>query len=184
MDLQSTSWRWLVAVRAVPLARAPVRWHVMAACGLVLVVAGACLVLAAQMRMALDRALTHQLDAQAQLRSSSSPDARKQLMPELALLEAKRLDDVVRDISRFAAQRNLRVGSLRIEHAAPGGRLAQVQLTIATKGAYGDLKSWLSELLARYPSVALKSLALQAPPPGSAMVSANLTLTLFMKSAQ
>ncbi len=184
MDVQSTYWRWIAAVRAVPLARAPVRWHMLAACGLVLVVAAVCLVVAAQTRKALDRALTDQVEAQAQLRNSSALDAGKQLAPELALLEPRRLDDVVRDISRFATERNLRVGSLRIEHAAPSGRLAQVQLTLAAKGTYSDLKSWLSELLARYPSVALKSLALQAPPAGSAMVSANLTLTLFMKPAQ
>jgi Tfp pilus assembly protein PilO len=162
----------------------PLPWHAGAAAFAVLCVAGLCFFWYGHVAQSSIKARASLTEAQTQLRAAESAAMPSTLTPKMTLLDAGRLDEVVRDISRFAAQHSIRVGSLRVEHAPTGGIYGQVQFNISARGNYGELKAWLSELLARYPSVALKSLALQAPAQGASQVGATLSLLVYLKPAR
>lgn len=175
-------YRTLLAT--VPLGRVRLRWHATAAA---LVTLSAMLLALAWNNSAgrdVRQARAAQLTAQNDLRVAQTAASRAGIRPDLSLLEPKRLDDVVRDISQFAVQREVAIASLRIDPSAAAGAFSQVQFTVSAKGSYGALKGWLSEILARYPALALKAIALQAPAQGSAQVGATFSLLLFLKPSR
>ncbi len=73
------------------------------------------------------------------------------------------IDDVVRDLGRFAQTQGLKLGALNIAHQAATNReLGKTQLSLTLRGEYGKSKAFLAELLARYPSLAVQTLSVRS----------------------
>ena len=96
----------------------------------------------------------------------------------MPLLERHQLEQVVADLGQFASARSLRLGSLQLEYSQPAKGLLQVRFRTTVAGDYPGIKSWLGELLAGYPSLALQSLSMRAEDgrPLEAAVALNLYL--------
>lgn len=169
----------------MPLSRWPLSWHV----GIALV----CLFVAGVAALLWERHLvTRHAQVLAQYRQIEAEFQRLQqagghapAQPMLPLAEAGQLDRVVRDIGQFADARAVRVVSLKIEHmgntGAAAGDVPQVRLALQAAGSYTSLKSWLAELLARYPALALHSLSLHAGTNAQQQVEAAVSFALFLK---
>ncbi len=92
------------------------------------------------------------------------------------------VDDVVRDIGRFAQSQALGLGALTIAHQTPTAReLGRVQLTLSAVGEYAKTKAFMAELLARYPSLAVQSLTVRAGATDSAAQEWQWLLVLYTK---
>jgi hypothetical protein len=122
-------------------------------------------------------ALERRLPPKIPATSSFPPADFTQTLPQSVAHE-----DVVRDTSRFAQKAGVQIASLTIQkQAATASELGTVQFTIAAKADYQAAKTWLAELLARYPSLALQSLSLRAAPNEPARQEVRAVLLLFVK---
>ena len=165
-------------LREEPPGRWPTAWHaVMAA---TLAAASVCAAyawdrhLVARHRQAL-AALAH---AKLQLQQAQRPAPHATPSPAVPLPQRDQLEQVVADFGQFAAVRSLRLGSLQLEYNRPAKGLMEVRFRTTLAGDYPGIKSWLGELLARYPSLALHSLSMRAEEgrPLEASVALNLYL--------
>jgi hypothetical protein len=147
------------------------RWSLLAHLGLALallvlmyaLMQGA-LMLSQQLLLASENALNV---LQAQARDASARDAAITNTQPLdfthGLPTQSTIDDVVRDLGRFAQTQGLKPGALNIAHQAATNReLGKTQLTLTLQGEYGKSKAFLAELMARYPSLAVQTLSVRA----------------------
>jgi len=200
--------RLRAALADLPPARWPLAWHVGAAVTLAGAAGLAVTALHLSAGQRRDAATALLLQSQAAVAQARALPGGSAAPPALAWLEPARLDDVVRDIGRFAAERDVRVGSLRIEHdAAPADpaqmplappappaphaptsaaqipAVPQVRIACQAAGAYAALKGWLSDLLARHPALAARAVTLQAPAAPGQAVAAAVSFVVFLKPA-
>ncbi|MGE0097847.1 MAG: hypothetical protein AB7S86_05810 [Hydrogenophaga sp.] len=94
------------------------------------------------------------------------------------------VDDLTRFMSEQAIVNRLAFRTLSISHTAPSAQAwGMVSLEVVASGAYGDVKNWQGGLLARYPSLAVRSLGLQ--PLGSSIhadgLEARMTWVLYVR---
>jgi hypothetical protein len=166
-----------------PPGRWPLSWHVLAA----LLALGA---LAATATLALKTAtsasghelaevqrLTLQLRAS---RTQSTPltSPSNTLVPD----SAARADDVVRDVGHLARELGVDVTTLTIfAQPATARETGWIQFSVQAGGNYTALKTWLSQLLARYDRLALTHLQIRASAAGAARVDSDLTLVLYVR---
>jgi hypothetical protein len=107
---------------------------------------------------------------------------REQTDFQTMLPGAARADDVVRDVNRFAQSLGVQINSLAVENrAGTVSELAKVQFNVVAQAEYKNAKTWLAELLARYPTLAVHSMSLRAQPNGGARQDVRVTLVLFVK---
>lgn len=92
------------------------------------------------------------------------------------LLPASRLDEVLKECTAFAGARNVRLQAVRVEHAAIAADVARAALAVQLSGDYAGVKSWLSDVLARFPSLAVQSLAMRAADNRQLDVSVSLAI--------
>jgi len=166
-----------------PLSRWPLRFHVAAACLAVAAAAGVAglLMYAAaeksrQQRAEL-RALENRLQILVQDEKKRSAGNFLQTLPL-----ASSADEVVRDMGRHAQALKIQVASLSIAVTDPSpGLVRKVQFNLTASGDYTSMKSWLAEMLGRYPSLGVQTLSLRGLPNDALRQEIQLALVLFVK---
>lgn len=121
--------------------------------------------------------------AQSELHTAQGamPAAAKKIFVD-ALPSALQTDDVTRDISRFAETLGVQITAMSVQVRSPSAsEIGKVQFNLAAQAGYTAGKSWLTELLARYPSLGIQSLSIRAQPNNAARQDIQLTLVLFVQ---
>ncbi len=104
--------------------------------------------------------------------------------PEFAqnLPDRSVVDDVVRDIGRNATSLGVSLGAVTVVHQdASAHELGKVQFTVTASAEYGRAKAWLSELLARYASLAVQTLSVRASVGEGGRQEWQLVFILYVK---
>lgn len=100
-----------------------------------------------------------------------------QTLPRMA-----RADEVTRDIGRFADSLGVRIVSLSVDsRAASSTELGKVQFNLSAQADYKAGKAWLSELLARYSSLAVQSLLMRSEANAALRQDMRVTLVLWVQ---
>ncbi|WP_294772599.1 type 4a pilus biogenesis protein PilO [uncultured Rhodoferax sp.] len=116
----------------------------------------------------------------AEARKTPPPSAIEQF--EKALPSPQVAEAVARDITAFAAEANVQLSSVQIEHqASKPSDYATVLYQISAKGEYKQTKQWIAELLGRYETLGIKSLSLQALANEAARQELRMTLVLYVR---
>jgi hypothetical protein len=98
------------------------------------------------------------------------------------LPERQIADNVSRDIAAFGQTLGVQISAIQIEQrSATPTDLGAVFFSISGKSDYRSTKTWVSDLLGRYPSLAIKTLSLQALPNEAARLDIRITLVLYVK---
>lgn len=174
----------------VPFAHWSRLRHVLSVALVGLAVLVMCLLWDAREANLLVRAQAQLDDAQKALRQDNadrmrevSADVTKSLQD--ALPSPVILDQVQADISRFAEELHLQLVSMVTEHPSVTAQdVSRIGFQVIVRGDYQGIKSWLSELLARYPTLALQQLQIQAATQDPAMgvrQEARVTLVLYVR---
>lgn len=83
------------------------------------------------------------------------------------------------DMTRLAKQHHVQLINLSVEASAKTPQaLAQRQITVQVKTDYANLKTWMGELMGRYPWLAVKSLNGQSAEAG---LDINMTWVLYVE---
>lgn len=170
----------------IPLSLWPLRRHFIVASALVVVLTLAVLALGrwqASQQQALQSqtaALQQELQQLQQQRSAStSPDLFS------TLPAASRSDDITRDIARFAQTHGVQISTVGIEaRKASEAQWPQHLFQVAAQCAYPACKSWLGELLDRYPSLTVQSLSMQSNPQSPGSLELRASLAWFVRGGQ
>jgi len=165
----------------VPPSLWPMAWHATAVVALLIALSIAGYLVHRSHRMQYLQAMDTLKSAQQDLeRLRQSPPADP--ISSIRLAEASTVDDILRDFGEFGKANAVTMGAVTIERdveAAP--EFNQIRITAKASGEYIRLKSWLTELLARYPSLVLSTLSLRRTAPDSSQVEATLSLSLYLK---
>lgn len=167
----------------IPLRRWPWHYHLVPAAVLLLgcALAGGWALQRASLRLAdlqsAHAAVQQQLHALQNRPPDTAPADFTQSLPSAA-----HADEVARDIGRFAQSAGVQISSLTVE-ARPAGatELGRVHFNVAAQAPYRASKDWLAELLARYASLGVQSLSLQALPNDAARQDIRVTLVWFVR---
>lgn len=96
------------------------------------------------------------------------------------------MDALQTDVSRFADSNRLQLVSLTTEHASVADPdTPRIVFQVSVRGDYAGIKSWLSELLARYPTLSLQQLQVQnasQDPTSSQRQETRVTLVLYVRA--
>ena len=123
------------------------------------------------------RTLQSQLDGLRRSPASTGPQDFSQTLPA-----SSRADDVVRDIGRFAQAHAMAVTSIGIEpRVATTAELGKVTFNIAAITDYRATKAMTAELLARYPTLGMQSLALRPLPNDQTRLDVRLVLVMVTR---
>lgn len=91
-------------------------------------------------------------------------------------------EDVVRDITKFGQSLGVRIVSLAVApQAASASEVGKVQFILVAVAEYQAAKAWLAELLARYPTLGIQTLAMRPQSNNPLAQDIQLSLTLFVK---
>ena len=167
----------------LPVNRWPIAYHVLLWGFVVCAVAAAA-------RFGVHRADTVLADRDTELRTlqsqlvglrrspaSTGPQDFSQTLPT-----SSRADDVVREIGRFAQAHAVAVTSIGIEpRAATSTEVGKVTFNIAAIADYRTTKAMTAELLARYPTLGMQSLALRPLPNDQTRLDVRLVLALVTR---
>ncbi|NBW51972.1 MAG: hypothetical protein EBR49_18150 [Betaproteobacteria bacterium] len=114
----------------------------------------------------------------------NSTDVIRRLLS--ALPSPSIVDALQADISRFAEGNRVQLISLTTEHASVAAPdTPRIVLQVSVRGDYAGIKSWLSELLARYPTLSLQQLQIQnasQDPASGQRQEARVTLMLYVRA--
>jgi hypothetical protein len=176
--------RNLKHLRYIPWGQWPLRYHVSLS-GLVVLLVGVMLIILGQQISEQRRLLVAQnlklheelgvLLANAPLRSEPDFDQKLPL--------ARNTDAVARDVGRFAQDVGLQVTNLAINPSpATVTQLGHVQFTVSASGPYKATKTWLAELLARYPSLSVVTLTMQRRSNDPSQQDVHLVLVWYVQS--
>lgn len=167
----------------IPMRRWPLRFHVAAACMAVLAMSGVAGLLVygtaekSRQQQAELRALETRLKILAQDEKKRSAGNFMQTLPLAASA-----DEVVRDMGRHAQALKIQVASLSIAVTEPSpGLIRKVQFNLTASGDYTSMKSWLAEMLGRYPSLGVQTLSLRGLPNDALRQEIQLALVLFVR---
>lgn len=95
---------------------------------------------------------------------------------------ASSADEVVHDMGRHAQAMKIQVASLSIAVADPSPSLIRkIQFNLTASGEYASIKSWLSEMIGRYPSLGVQTLSLRGLPNDALRQEIQLALVLFVR---
>jgi len=164
----------------VPIARWPLLAH--ATCALIVVAACSTAAYVWERAVAKRHAAASTLlqHAEAEFRSASNHTATAEA--PLPLADASRLDDFLRDLGQLATERSVRINSLNVGHSRATSDVRQAEVNAQLVADYTATKAWLSEVLARYPSVALHSLSMRAAEGGQ--LETTVSLRLYMRGSK
>lgn len=159
------------------------RWHAYACTGAAVAFIAAGLLLLSMQRNRLsqiDSDLKSAKSALQALRTTSAGAPTRSLFH--APSSAKAAQDLVADIGYWAKTLDWRLVSISVrKQEASAHELGRVQLEVTTSAGYDEVKLGLSGLLARYPSLALQSLSIQAATDGGRQHQVRMALILFLK---
>lgn len=114
----------------------------------------------------------------------SSKDSLQRLVN--ALPSSSIVESLQTDISRFAVSNRVHLKSLSTEHASVADQdTPRIVLQVSLRGDYAGIKSWLSELLARYPTLSLQQMQIQNAAQDPALgvdQEARMTLVLYVRA--
>lgn len=167
--------------RRVPFERWSVLSHVALAALLLIAIA-----LGGWWRLQVDHAdlfalQNQQKSLQAQMVGLPGPVAVQanfaQSLPDLG-----RVDDVARDIGQFAKDLGVQVVSMAIDSQAPSpAEWGRVQFNVSAQAQYKNTKTWLAELLGRYPALGIQSVSIRAHPTDSTRQEVRVAMVLYVK---
>ena len=168
----------------VPFVLMPVQQHLAAAAALVVLsMVPAALILkeqrhsTAQVKLELGRTLLEASNAQGARADSPSYTTYMKQFPTMSLT-----DQVTRDVLGFAQSNSVQVRSLTPSLTSPTAKtLGSLQLNLSATAEYGATKSWLAQLMDRYPALAVQSFTLLANSGESVRQEVALSLVLFLK---
>lgn len=168
-------------VLSIPPSRWPLPWHITAAVALALLVAFA----GYQWRALQLRTLRH---AETALQQAELEFARLRKQPRVdqsdsqpLLARSQSVDQVIRDLSQFAESSKVRLASVRIEHGEEGAAAARpIRFNTKAYGDYPNLKTWLAELLARYPALVISSANMRSVGPDNRQLDASVAFVLYV----
>jgi type IV pilus biogenesis protein CpaD/CtpE len=99
-----------------------------------------------------------------------------------ALPSVLRADEVQRDISRFAQTLGVQISSLSVQTRPPSTtEIGKVNFNLVAQADYTACKTWLAELLGRYPSLGVQNLSMHAQANEGIRQDIRLSLVLFVK---
>jgi hypothetical protein len=179
------SLRGIPAFWSVPLSRWPFAWHAWTALALAGAVGTGGYLWHGQQAARYSAAL-HKLEiAQRELQQAQQNSRPVDPLAALPLADPHVVDDVLRDLGEFGKLHSVTVASVTIERDADAGAaMKRVRLVVKASAEYEALKSWLGELLARYPSLALSTLSLRRAAADTSPLDASLSLSLYVKAAR
>jgi hypothetical protein len=178
--------RWDLASRVpafvwIPPARWPLRWHAAVAVAVILAMALGAFLWRRELVRDYREAARALRKAEAEL-SQIRREPQPAPAPMPALADASSVENVVRDVGQFALPRSVKIASVQIEYELERGPAGtQVRVLARAHGEYSALKSWLGELLARYPALAVSSLTLR-PAADQKQLDATVAFALFLKA--
>jgi Tfp pilus assembly protein PilO len=98
------------------------------------------------------------------------------------LISNNKSDEIVRQMSRLAAEKGIHLDSLKIvPTAATVNELGKVQYTVTLKTDYYLFKGWLSGMLSRYPALGVNTLSIRGLPNDNTKQDINLSMLLYLK---
>ncbi len=118
---------------------------------------------------------------------SAREDSTDVIRRLLSALPSPSIVDLLQtDISSFAEGNRVQLVSLTTEHASVAAPdTPRIVLQLSVRGDYAGIKSWLSELLTRYPTLSLQLLQIQNASQESASgqrQEARVTLVLYVRA--
>ena len=166
-----------------PFSRWPLHHHVWVAVLVLGVLGTAVAVYLHSAAVAYVQQQTEGQAVQAQLRAAQAagvrvePPSFTQSLPRVTLA-----DDVARDISRFAQPLGVQIASMGVDTRAPTAtELGRVQFNLTAQADYKAGKAWLAELLARYPTLGVQTLAVRTQANDVARQDLRVALVLWVK---
>lgn len=116
------------------------------------------------------------------VQSKAEQTIEKKVFSEL-LANANISDEVVREMSRLAAEKGIVLESLKIAPIAETvSELGKVQYNLAIKTDYYLFKGWLAGLLSRYPALGVSVMSIRGVAADSGKQDINLSLVLYLKN--
>jgi Tfp pilus assembly protein PilO len=165
--------------------------HIACACLAAATAAALCTAWGIREDRLLDSAQTQLDDAKRESLQNLSDGEKRSIKDSLqrllsALPYPSIVDALQADISRFAEGNRVQLVSLTTEHASVAAPdTPRIVLQVSVRGDYAGIKSWLSELLARYPTLSLQLLQIQNASQESASgqhQEARVTLVLYVRA--
>lgn len=99
------------------------------------------------------------------------------------LPQATRSDDVIRDMTRSAQSLGIQISSLTVQTQPRSEReLGKIQYQLSMTADYRSTKTWLAELLGRYPTLGIQNMTMRAQPNEPTRQETRATLVFFVKS--
>jgi hypothetical protein len=99
-----------------------------------------------------------------------------------SLPAASRSDEVIQELSRQAQLLGVQIASISVVATDPSvSELRKIQFNVNANGDYRAIKTWLGEMLGRYPSLAAQTLSIRGLPNDSLRKEAQLTFLFFVK---
>lgn len=121
-------------------------------------------------------ALQRQIQEHKQTAFATTGDFTQTLPPR------SKSDEVVRDMSRFATSVGAQISSLTVHpQPATDRELGRIQYNVRLGASYSTAKTWLAELLARYPTLALQELTMQALASDPLRNDVSASLVLYVR---
>lgn len=167
----------------LPAKRWSILQHMLLASLLVLGVAAASWIWGQVSRNALSASRAELLELRSQQKSvqraSTSPSSTSlaQTLPG-----ARQSEDIVREIGRSAQALGVKVVSLSIEpRAATATEFGRVQFSLVVSAQYRAVKSWIAELLSRYPRLGVASMSMQNSANDPSQLDISMIMVLITK---
>lgn len=93
-----------------------------------------------------------------------------------------RSDEVVNELSRQAQLLGVQISSLSVIASDPSAsELRRVQFNLNASAEYKAAKTWLTEILSRYPSLGVQSLSIRGLPNDSVRQETQVSFVLYVK---
>lgn len=91
------------------------------------------------------------------------------------------VDEVIQQAGLAARRSGVNIRSLSVSHqaASPAAR-GRVNLEVSAGGSYAALKAWQSDVLARFPALAVQNLRMQVAAGGAAALESQWTWVLYV----
>ena len=171
-------------LRHIPVSHWPLVWHLLLATGTCVLVALLGLVGVYQITLQNQYLLVQHAELEGELLSLRAVGGST-VLPDVtqSFPTPKHTDDVVRDIGRFAEEVGVQVSNLSVSTLPSSPtQLGRVQFNIAAMGSYKSTKAWLSELLARYTSLAITGLSIQRSQSDPLQQDVHLILVWYVQA--
>lgn len=110
-----------------------------------------------------------------------SPDEQRSAPSVVEWPLRRSVDEVIQQAGLAAARSGVNIRSLSVSHqaASPAAR-GRVNVAVSAGGSYAALKASQSDVLARFPALAVQNLRMQAAAGGAAALESQWTWVLYV----